>query len=84
MPGIGPIVVSTGAAASDRRTFRELKDELARGYNAGDETTLSIAGDSINAAIRDTANRSDKPDGGFGDNSPYWHNWIEQLEELIP
>lgn len=52
MPTIGPIVVSTGAAASDRRLFGELKAELARGYNADDETTLAIAGDAINAAIR--------------------------------
>ena len=52
MPGVGPIIVSTGVAASDRRTFRELKDELARSYNPDDETTLAIAGEAINAAIR--------------------------------
>ena len=52
MPGVGPIIVSTGVAASDRRTFRELKDEMARTYNPDDDTALAIAGEAINAAIR--------------------------------
>lgn len=52
MPGIGPIVINTGAAAPDRRVFRDLKAELARGSNPDDETTLAIAGDAINSGIR--------------------------------
>lgn len=52
MPGLGPIVVSTGAAAADRRTFAELKGELARTYNPDDPNTMAVAGDSIRAAIQ--------------------------------
>ena len=52
MPGLGPIVVHTGAAADERRRLIDLKSELARSYNADDESTLAIAQDSINSAIR--------------------------------
>lgn len=52
MPGVGLLVVSTGQAASDRRIFGDLKAELARTYNPDDETTLAIAGEAINSAIR--------------------------------
>ena len=52
MPGVGPLVVSSGLQATDRRSFLEMKEELARAYNSGEETVMSIAGDAINAAIR--------------------------------
>ena len=42
----------TAAAAVDRRTFGECKTELARPYNADDETTLAIAGEALNSAVR--------------------------------
>lgn len=49
---IGPAVFNTGVAASARRSFGELKRELALPINPDDDTTLAIAGDSINSAIR--------------------------------
>lgn len=52
MPFTGPQVFSTAAAAIDRRTFGDMKSELARPYNPNDETTLAIAGDCVNSAIR--------------------------------
>lgn len=52
MAGLGGFVSPTGAAATDRRTFLELKNELAMAANPDDEVTLAIAGMAINAAIR--------------------------------
>ena len=48
-----PITVfPTSAASSDRTTFGELKQNLARAINPDDETTLQIAGDSIVTALK--------------------------------
>src|SRR5688572_29990081 len=52
MPGVGPLIVPTGVAAGDRRTYGELKAELARMYNPDDANALAVAGDAINQAIR--------------------------------
>ena len=52
MPGVGLLVVNTGQQATDRRSFLELKSEIARTYNPDDETTLAIAGEAVNSAIR--------------------------------
>lgn len=52
MPTIGGVVVATGGNASNRRTLREVVDELARPINASDETVRALAGDSFRAAVR--------------------------------
>lgn len=53
MPSFGgQFIFSSSSQAPGRRTFLEMKSELARPYNANDETALAIAGDAINAAIR--------------------------------
>ncbi len=48
----GPTVVPTSSAAIDRRTFGEIKRELAAPYNPDDDTTLALAADAWNSAIR--------------------------------
>lgn len=52
MPLIGPSVFGTGSFAAERRSYGELKAELARPSDADDDTTLAMAGDSLNSAIR--------------------------------
>ena len=48
----GPTVFPTAAFPSSRRTLGDIKTELARPYNPDDETTLALAGDAWNSAIR--------------------------------
>lgn len=51
MPTIGGIVVTTGTAASGRRTLLDIMDELARPVNADDATIRALAGDAFRAAV---------------------------------
>lgn len=50
--GRGPTVISTGVAASDRRTFGQMKNELALSHDPDDTKVLAMAGEAINQAIR--------------------------------
>lgn len=52
MTTVAGIVVPTGSPAVGRRTFLDVKTELARPINAGDPTTLALAGDAFQAAVR--------------------------------
>jgi len=57
MPTIAGTIVSTGSqAASGRRSFLEVIDELARPIDADDSTVRALAGDAFRSAVR-TVNR---------------------------
>lgn len=52
MPLTGPTIFHTSASSDGRRTWGELKRELARPVNDNDDGVLATAGDCLTSAVR--------------------------------